>query len=295
MRLAGLQKKSWTPMVLPSTEVLGRQPRFGPEDHLNMILSLSDLSNPSIQQRLDVIRQNSLRYPGGNRQYANWVDDDIFYRLQRGKNKETGKYAPVEYVGNPNVPMGDWDWPDKIHDSRSISIENLGNVVDNLRRETTQDPNALWRLYMTPGGVRGFNVGERMTPGEMHNRGVFDRLQIDKLYHENAVMPQYTLPGYPRNAFHARISEKPGRPDDFVAYYLTDVGQGMPVPKSMRYIEKYHDIPIAHNVAQQGMATALPQSGIELLEQQLKTIEDNIIERETRGRLELAIKQLGGL
>lgn len=211
----------------------------------------------------------------------------------------------VDFVGSARVPMGDWDFPDAIHHESSVSIKDVGDVYDSLQKYTTDNPNSVWRTYLTPGGVRAFELGQQMTPREFaggmypqspDNR--FIQLNIDENYGKLAVnMPvteKPSLPGAnwmitkpskkpdnfgkdmnnPTQAFNARISGKPGREGvDFVAYPLNIVGKGTQNPYNERIVREYHDIPILRSMAQDGMQPGvLPVSGLELLNAHLDSI-----------------------
>lgn len=218
----------------------------------------------------------------------------------------------VDFIGSAKVPMGDWDFPDAIHHESSVSIKNVGDVYDSLQKYTTDNPSSVWQTYLTPGGVRAFELGQQMTPREFasgmypqspDNR--FIQLNIDENYGRLAVdqkapgqiLRRPALPGepnvngfvtlqninpddfgnninYPTQAFNARISGKPGREGkDFVAYPLNIVGQGMQSPYNRRIVREYHDIPILRSMAQDGMQPGvLPMSGLELLNAHLDSI-----------------------
>lgn len=188
----------------------------------------------------------------------------------------------VDFVGSARVPMGDWDFPDAIHHESSVSIKNVGDVYDSLQKYTTDNPNSVWQTYLTPGGVRAFELGEQITPRRFagmyrqspDNR--FIQLNVDKNYARIAVdqTKKPIFPNYPAQSFNARISGKPGREGkDFVAYPLNIVGQGMQNPYNRRIVREYHDIPILRSMAQDGMQPGvLPVSGLELLNAHLDSI-----------------------
>lgn len=183
----------------------------------------------------------------------------------------------VDFVGSARVPMGDWDFPDAIHHESSVSIKDVGDVYDSLQKYTTDNPNSVWQTYLTPGGVRAFELGEQRTPREFaspDNR--FVQLNVDENYARIAVRQREKpiYPNYPTQAFNARVSGKPGREGkDFVAYPLNIVGQGMQNPYNRRIVREYHDIPILRSMAQDGMQPGvLPVSGLELLNAHLDSI-----------------------
>jgi hypothetical protein len=189
----------------------------------------------------------------------------------------------VDIIGTGKVPMGDWDFPDPIHHDSSVSIKDVGDVYDSLLKYTTDNPNSVWQTYLTPGGVRAFELGQQMTPRKFaagmypqspDNR--FIQLNVDKNYGKIAVdqTKQAIFPNYPAQSFNARISGKPGREGkDFVAYPLNIVGEGMQSPYNRRIVREYHDIPILRSMAQDGMQPGvLPVSGLELLNAHLDSI-----------------------
>jgi hypothetical protein len=203
----------------------------------------------------------------------------------------------VDFLGTSKVPMGDWDFPDAHHPESSISISNLGDVYDSLIKNTTDNPNSLWQVYLTPGGVRAFQMGEQATPKEYMQKGYLksviksdNSLNMDRNYANMAVkqtnptrIPKYDLL-YPKQAWNARISSKPGRNEDFVAYPIGNVGNGIVDPYNRRIIDSYHDLPIMQSLANDGMSPGvLPKSGLDLLEWHLASVPKNYRDGIERG------------
>lgn len=268
----------------------------------------------SLQSQGKTISSNTANYPQIQ------LEPGVWYRREWMKNKlnpgtldnglPNGSY--VDFIGTAKVPMGDWDFPDAIHHESSVSIKNVGDVYDSLQKYTTDNPNSVWQTYLTPGGVRAFELGQQMTPrefaGGMYPRSSdnrFIQLNVDENYGKLAVekiapgqlLRRPALPGepnvngfvslqnvdsnnfgnninYPTQTFAARVSGKPGREGrDFVAYPLNIVGQGMQSPYNRRIVREYHDIPILRSMAQDGMQPGvLPMSGLELLNAHLDSI-----------------------
>ncbi len=228
----------------------------------------------------------------------------------------------VDFIDTRNVPMGDWDFPDKIHDPSSVSIENLGNVYDSLDRYTTDNPNSSWQVYLTPGGVRAFELGQQYTPRQFAGGGLyrknnpnnrFVQLNIDENYGKIATnkgnLKRKNIPAdelqalvdrndlsalapwnlnqfdpndfgddilNPTQSWAARVSGKPGRPEDFVAFPLSRVGTGIVNPYNQRIVDEYHDLPIMRSMLNDGMTPRrLPPTGMELLEYHLNTVPNN--------------------
>lgn len=193
-----------------------------------------------------------------------------------------GKY--IDIIGFKQVPMGDWDWPNVVHHNDAVTIRHLGDVYDNLERFTTDNPGSKWQTYLTPGGVRAYELSKPMTPGMFDRLGYFDELKIDPFYKQFS-LNQTQLKGatseaiaryqplYPKQAFNARVSSKPGRNEDFVAFPLGQIGEGLINPYNQRLIDQYHDQPIMRSMMNDGMQPGkLPASGISLLEQHLATV-----------------------
>lgn len=186
----------------------------------------------------------------------------------------------VDFVRTHAVPMGDWDWPDNTyHSNHSVTIRHLGDVYDRLERFTSDNPNSLWQTYLTPGGVRAFEMGDRYTPKGFAAAGHFDALSVDPFYEKLAIRPiappkEFSSPLlYPEQSWSARVSGKPGRTDDFVAFPLGTVGKAPIHSYNRRIIDTYHDLPIMRSMVNDGMQIGtLPTSGITLLEQQLSTV-----------------------
>lgn len=203
----------------------------------------------------------------------------VIRKLEFKKNKnpqhlKDGKH--VEFYSFDDTPMGDWDWPDDIHAGSSVNIRNMGDVYDRLNRFTHDNPNSRFRVYMTPGGVRAFDMTNKMTPRKYDESGMFRALQVDPNYYKLAMdQPKaYGTDGFmPDQGFATRTSGKPGRKEDFVAFYLGDVGKGLPNPENRRIVTMYHDMPIIKNIAKEGMSPEkLVDSGVELLARQLPTV-----------------------
>lgn len=194
----------------------------------------------------------------------------------------------VDFIGYSKVPMGDWDFPEITHPDSSITIQHLGDVYDNLARYTTDNPGSKWQTYLTPGGVRAFDVSRQLTPRQFNSgkrygvRGDFKQLNIDPNYAKMAVnqsnptrIVKYNNL-YPEQAWNVRVSGKPGRPEDFVAFPLGTVGNAPTNPYNQRVIDEYHDLAIMRSMVLDGMqAGKLPPSGLELLEYHLNTVPNN--------------------
>jgi len=236
----------------------------------------------------------------GVRYQQQWLGN----KLQPGTRPDglpQGKF--VDFVNFDKVPMGDWDFPDAIHPESSISISNMGDVYDSLIKNTTDNPNLLWQVYLTPGGVRAFQMGEQATPKEYMQKGYLksvvkdpeNSLNVDRNYANMAVkqanptrIPKYEGL-YPKQTWSSRISSKPGREEDFVAYPIGTVGEGLVSPYNRRIIDTYHDAPIMRSMMNDGMQPGvLPKSGLDLLEWHLASVP-----RTYRDGIEQNLENLG--
>lgn len=191
--------------------------------------------------------------------------------------------STFQVIGRSDVPMGDWDWPDNIHDTRSVTVNNLNDAYE-LIKDVAGKRNQTWDVYLTPGGVRADLMSHRMTPQQFADAGLFDELHIDPLYAQLSQSPASypDLSDYKQiNTFNTRVSQKP-RPNDFVAYRLGRIGNAPINPYNKRIIDTYHINGIQKALANSDtnpyesvatllsqQATGLPSSFISPVEQQL--------------------------
>lgn len=143
----------------------------------------------------------------------------------------------VEYISTPKIPMQDWDFPDPLHPDAAVTIRNLGDAYENLKDFTKANPDEAWKLYLTPGGVRAWNLSGQGNPQQLAF-GYQQTLNSDPLYNEYAQRS---------NTWASRLSGKPKRADDFVAFPLATIGEGLPNPTNVDWVTRFHDIPIIEN------------------------------------------------
>lgn len=182
----------------------------------------------------------------------------------------------VHFVGFEKVPMGDWDWRDPIHPDNAVSIESLGDVHERLTRYTKDNPDSRWKVYLTPGGIRAWELGRSRTPIKAMQEGMFDEsgiLKVDPLYGKMTTRKDYSHL-YPSKftppAFWSRVSQKPTRPNDFVAYYLGNIGEGTINSENARLVNTYHDKVIQDVLSIEGVDPR--EASLSLLEKQLATV-----------------------
>lgn len=91
-----------------------------------------------------------------------FLEPGVHYRYDSLTQADPVTQSPVSknvgFIGLENVPMGDWDWSDPMSHATDggVTIKHLGDVFDRVERYTTDNPDSSWRLYLTPGGVRGW-------------------------------------------------------------------------------------------------------------------------------------------
>lgn len=157
----------------------------------------------------------------------------------------------IHVVGMEKVPMGDWDWKDPYSHNTDggATIESLGDVHERLSRYTQDNPDSSWRVYLTPGGVRAWEMSRNQTPVKMFAPTKYgelqdDTLRIDPFYQKLTSRKKYspahlnkTVPA----AFYSRVSGKPLRENDFVAFPLGHIGDAPINPYNERLVGTYHD------------------------------------------------------
>lgn len=197
--------------------------------------------------------------------------------LRRELMTKNGETKPVYFTNFDRVPMGDWDFPDPIHPASSVNIDNLGDVYDRLNRFTHDNPGSRFKVYLTPGGVRAFDLTNPYTPQQYADSGFFEQLKVDPNYERFSLNRRLQLPQKPflsNSAWASRVSGKPSRPEDFVAFPIDVLGKGLPNPENQRLITTYHDIPITRAITKEGLTPGmLPESGMNLLAQQIKSLD----------------------
>lgn len=183
--------------------------------------------------------------------------------FRQGRTNVNWKYDPknqIEVIGFNDVPMQDWDFPDSIHQAQAITINDLGDVYPRLKDYADRN-NQAWRLYATPGGVRAFNLTDARMPRSPASENFFDFTTTGADYQRQLNSdPLYGRFSRDQNRWNSRISGKPTRDADFVAYPLGTVGRGLPDPRNIDLVHRFHDVPIMENRYVSGMApNAVPE------------------------------------
>ena len=203
--------------------------------------------------------QELTKYPSIN--YLGSTDPNVYYRRQhnlmgadaRPTAERPGKI--MELVGTEQVPMADWDFPGPDHPANSITnVLTLGDAEERLQQYVSQNPEAAFRLYRTPGGIRAWDLTTQATPGQ-YNRA-FKELEVDPNYaqisQQDSGQKLRYLRGTPferpqdARVFFSRISPKPGR-IDYVAQPIGEIRGAKAQdnnPINERFVIAWHDYPI---------------------------------------------------
>jgi hypothetical protein len=146
-------------------------------------------------------------------------------RVQYRHDTKTG----VNYTAFKDIPMGDWDWPNEGHATEQcLTITCLQDVLDTLNEYLSYYEDHV-RVYVTPGGVRAFFLGQPRVPQEFWFRFPF---YADPIYRK------FTLKS---GIYSARVSPKPNRAGDFVARYVCTLANAEADPKLLEQLLVHHD------------------------------------------------------
>ena len=213
---------------------------------------------------------NLQKYPQEN--YLLEDNPGVYYKRQHKLASEPGmltalklpkiptKQNPgkmMEFIGYENVPMIDIDFPDSIHSPLAYTdVRSLPQVAERVQDYVSRNPEAGYRLYRTPGGVRGWDLTNQVGPAGYGQ--AWKELGVDPLYRYISKDPGSArqnfryLEGTPLQrdpqdrAYWSRISPKPGRDTDYVAQPIAEVlgTKFRRNPINQRLIRQYHDRPI---------------------------------------------------
>ena len=133
--------------------------------------------------------------------------------------------------------MLDWDVPDTGHlTADAITINNRWEAIDILQKLCQQSDAWLWRVYKTPGGVRAFCMSHswdiQNTIQAAVAKAIMTTLKCDPCYVDFTFRKA--------EGWNVRVSKKPGRPGDYIAQHLFDIGEGKALKENIVNIE-LHD------------------------------------------------------
>lgn len=161
--------------------------------------------------------------------------------------QQSGKTGPIEIGGFKNVPMIDIDTPNMAHfNDEWVTAAGPGEALEQIMQILRDKKVSSQRMYLTPGGVRTFELGEQMSPQEWwakHQVG-------DPGYRELSAMSRPVGGRLIPPGFTFRTSPKPIRENDFVAALLGTISRpgAKKLPENERLVGKYHDRRIKQNI-----------------------------------------------
>jgi hypothetical protein len=218
------------------------------------------------------------------------VNYKIQQKLTASADGKSSTPSELGIVGLRQVPMGDWDWADDIHPDSSVSIEKVEDVLERLTKRTKDYPSENYRVYVTPGGVRAYEVGGMPGSPEISEKLGFFKptyaggMGIDPNYRTATLAESGAKNAIDKRVFNARITGKAERiadgNRDFVAYHLTNVGKGDINPRKQSLVTNYHDIPIKKHTAELGVQ--IDDNVQKILDKHLGNINPDILVPEAR-------------
>lgn len=119
----------------------------------------------------------------------------------------------VAMMATPQVWNLDWDTPDGKHQEGAITVASREEALGLLQAWVESNPDHLFKVYKTHGGVRAYCVSHPYTVDE----APWDGLKVDPLF-----IRQMKRIGY----WRTRVSPKPNRGEKTVYKYWCDVGTG---------------------------------------------------------------------
>lgn len=133
--------------------------------------------------------------------------------------------------------MLDWDIQDVGHlTTDAITINSRWEAIQILQDLCQQSDAWLWRVYKTPGGVRAFCMSHTWDLSVATDAAIAKALMVSL-----KCDPCYTHFTFSRcEGWRVRVSGKPGRPGDYIAQHLFDVGSGKALPENVTNIQ-IHD------------------------------------------------------
>ena len=136
----------------------------------------------------------------------------------------TGKY---HVLSTPTL-MLDWDIPEDAHiDKRCITIERREDAHDIMFEWVKDNPNYLFRVYHTLGGVRAFVLSHDYTWSTTRGLVVANHFMRYQMKCDELYIGLQIKKGI---GWGARVSPKPNREYDWVAQYVLTIGKGFALP-----------------------------------------------------------------
>ena len=156
------------------------------------------------------------------------------------KNPKAGAIEIGGFHGKNAIPMTDIDIPDDTHPAAGITAQTRGHAIEQLQRLLKIGRGKTQRVYITPGGVRSFEVGETMEPRKWWKGHDIGDPFYRRFTQESRTVNDERLPA----TFTFRNSRKANRAaeDDYVAALIGTLGdEEVTLPESIRKVTRYHD------------------------------------------------------
>jgi hypothetical protein len=169
-------------------------------------------------------------------------EKDVYQYIQ-----QSGKTGPIEIGGFRKVPMIDIDTPNMAHfKDEYVTASGPGEALEQIMQLLRDKKVSSQRLYLTPGGVRSFELGEQMSPQEWWAKHQVGDPGYRKLSAESRKVGGRLIPP----GFTFRTSPKTIRENDFVAALLGTVSRpgAKKLPENERLVGKYHDRRVKQNI-----------------------------------------------
>jgi len=142
------------------------------------------------------------------------------------------------FYGDAAIPMLDIDVKNE-DIQRPFNVLTTGEGISQIEKLTV-DLGSLQRVYLTPGGIRSFEMSMTMCPGAWWGKHTLG----DPGYRDWSMLPIYIRSDFVETAFVFRTSMKSKEvsPKLYVCAYLGLVGDPqIMLSESKRKVERYHD------------------------------------------------------
>ena len=205
-------------------------------------------------------------YPLKKQSTSKTPEPGVLYRSE-GYPRIPGTY--IQFTGFNDIPFFDWDWPDPRHPVEAVTIRNMGDAVSAVADYASSYPDSRFRMYVTPGGMHAAEITKRASPAEIYSNQNILSMSPDPYYRDISLR---------KNRFDIRTSPKIGRENDFVGWYMGDIGTGLPDPGMQQQVYKHYDRRMAQFRNAQGMpAYGLAPQSQQLIQEQLATVPRSIL------------------
>jgi hypothetical protein len=250
----------------------------------NEQLSIVELQKLGGQKLLDALKKAQLKelppkLAGNITQIPHWHGSQVFTPEEQVYQylQHAGKTGPIEIGGFRRVPMIDIDTPNMAHFlDEYVTAGSTGQALEQIMQLLRDKKVSSQRIYLTPGGVRSFELGEQMSPQEWWAKHDVGDPGYRKLSSQPRVIGGREIP----SGFTFRASPKLIRKNDFVAALLGTVSRpgAKKLAENERLVGKYHDRRISQNVGKTQEA-ALKEQLATILKDIPKPLREQVLRR----------------